>query len=570
MIRKRLSALAYWCAVGMIICSVAFSAEEYRLLGVEDLEIATGGTGSAETAVSAGGVTSTKIDSATINMRTSPGGTIDNAITNKQPLDAQLTTLASPTAWRLYYSGATDWAAVAFGDADLCLISGGASAAPTWGECGSGVGSLDNTTMDNTVIGGTTPAAITGTTITGTSGVFTSLTRGTVSNTEFGYLDGVTSAIQTQLNAKQAYDVDLLTLASPTAWRIFYSNGSQAITELALGTSGYFLKSNGASAAPSWVASTVSSLDNTTMDNTVIGGTTPVAGTFTTLTATAPALSGGTITSVNIDNGAIDNVIIGANTATSATFTTIATSTVNSTRFGYLSTLSSNVQSQLDLKRALDNVTFSSAGVATYDNEVVATQFTSTGADNTHFLNVANSGPPSDETLGNCYYDNTSLAWLCWNGSSWAAPSATTIGSGNPTVDDAGEIGIDTTAHQLVYFGSAATTLDPRRTENATFQTPTSGDKAKFRKPHGMTIASIGCVVDASTSVVLDVQECNASGAGCSTVLSAPVTCTTTYGTATVSDATITAGNYVFFSLGTATGTPGYLYVDFNYSVVRE
>lgn len=40
-------------------------------------------------------------------------------------------------------------------------------------------------------------------TLTADNGVFTSLTLGTVSNTEFGYLDGVTSAIQTQLNAKQ-------------------------------------------------------------------------------------------------------------------------------------------------------------------------------------------------------------------------------------------------------------------------------------------------------------------------------------------------------------------------------
>jgi len=41
-------------------------------------------------------------------------------------------------------------------------------------------------------------------TLTADNGVFTSLTLGSVSNTEFGYLNGVTSAIQTQLDAKQA------------------------------------------------------------------------------------------------------------------------------------------------------------------------------------------------------------------------------------------------------------------------------------------------------------------------------------------------------------------------------
>jgi hypothetical protein len=50
----------------------------------------------------------------------------------------------------------------------------------------------------------------------------------------------------------QAYDADLATLASPTAWRVFYSNGSNAITELALGADGTFLKSNGATSAPSF------------------------------------------------------------------------------------------------------------------------------------------------------------------------------------------------------------------------------------------------------------------------------------------------------------------------------
>ena len=52
--------------------------------------------------------------------------------------------------------------------------------------------------------------------------------------------------------AFQPLDADLTTLAGPTAWRIFYSNGSSAITELALGASGTYLKSNGATSAPTF------------------------------------------------------------------------------------------------------------------------------------------------------------------------------------------------------------------------------------------------------------------------------------------------------------------------------
>ena len=410
---KRILALLCLC---VLIATVGYSAEEYRKLGVEDLEISSGGTGAAETAVSAGGVSSTKIDSATINMRTSPGGTIDNAIVTKQPLDAQLTTLSAPTAWRLYYSGATDWAALAFGTSGQCLKSGGASAAPTFGDCG-GSADLNNSTMDNTVIGGTTPVAGTFTTVTGTSGVFTSITRGTVSDTEFSYLDGVTSAIQTQLNAKQAYDADLAVLSAPTAWRIFYSNSSSAITELALGTSGQFLKSNGASSAPSWVSSTVTSLDNTTMDNTVIGGTTPVAGTFTTLTADNAILAEGTYTTVNIDNGTIDNVVIGATTATAGTFTTLAKNGVTNAQFGYLGDVTSAIQAQIDLKAPIATPTFT--GIVTTDNEVVATQFTSTGADNTHSINVLNTAAPSTPSDGDTYYDNTLKFNRTYQGDAW-------------------------------------------------------------------------------------------------------------------------------------------------------
>lgn len=44
----------------------------------------------------------------------------------------------------------------------------------------------------------------------------TDIGSGSVSDTEFGYLDGVTSAIQTQLNAKQASDSDLTSIAGLT------------------------------------------------------------------------------------------------------------------------------------------------------------------------------------------------------------------------------------------------------------------------------------------------------------------------------------------------------------------
>lgn len=92
---------------------------------------------------------------------------------------------------------------------------------------------------------------------------------GSVSTTEFDRLNGITAfgqsiiddadeaAFKATVNLEigtdvQAFDADLATLAAPTNWRVFYSNGSGAITQLALGADGTFLKSNGASSAPTF------------------------------------------------------------------------------------------------------------------------------------------------------------------------------------------------------------------------------------------------------------------------------------------------------------------------------
>lgn len=80
---KRIYALAYLCVLILIAATVGYSAEEYRKLGVEDLEMATGGTGAAETATSTGGVISTKIDATHIKLRGSPGRTIEAELATK-------------------------------------------------------------------------------------------------------------------------------------------------------------------------------------------------------------------------------------------------------------------------------------------------------------------------------------------------------------------------------------------------------------------------------------------------------------------------------------------------------
>lgn len=74
--------------------------------------------------------------------------------------------------------------------------------------------------------------------------------------TELTYVKGVTSAIQTQINTKANSSGSLTQFVGNTAWRVFYSDGSGDIIELALGADGTFLKSNGAAAAPTFATPT--------------------------------------------------------------------------------------------------------------------------------------------------------------------------------------------------------------------------------------------------------------------------------------------------------------------------
>ena len=76
----------------------------------------------------------------------------------------------------------------------------------------------------------------------------------TITSAGEAILDDASAGDQLTTLGAQASDADLATLASPTAWRVFYSNGSSAITEVALGINGTFFESNGADQIPAFRA----------------------------------------------------------------------------------------------------------------------------------------------------------------------------------------------------------------------------------------------------------------------------------------------------------------------------
>ena len=133
-----------------------------------------------------------------------------------------------------------------------------------------------------------------------------------VSDTEIGYLNGVTSAIQTQLNGKQA------TVLNVSDVEIGYLDG-------------------------------VTSAIQTQMDAKA-----PLASPTFTGTVTLPS---GTVTSTMILDGTIANADINASAAIDWTKLGIS-STVSSTEIGYVDGVTSAIQTQLDAKAPLAGPTF--------------------------------------------------------------------------------------------------------------------------------------------------------------------------------------------------------------------
>jgi hypothetical protein len=371
-----------------------------------------------------------------------------------------------------------------------------------------------------------------------------------VTDLELSHVDNVTSPIQTQLNAKQDYDAGLAVLSFPTAYRMWISNGVGVITEVAFGADNTCWQSNGASATPTWETCGSGSgnydADNVaitggTINNTTIGISTPVAGSFTSIIGSS------------LEIGAIDN-----------------------TTFGYLDNVSSGIQTQLDLRAPINSPAFT--GNASFDNEVTAVQYNSTGADNTHFINTSNSGKPNvgTEAVGDCHYDNTGLVWECWNGSAWATSFTTVAYGSNPTVDSAGKLGIDNTADQLIYFGTAEKVISPVYTKDFVVKNATASDNTLlFKADTNITLTQLDCVIDpgdadATDNVTVTLLECTSAGDTCVSSGASVVATNAGASDSTITDAAIDANDWVKVEFSSVQGTASFLSCSVRYVITRQ
>ena len=140
----------------------------------------------------------------------------------------------------------------------------------------------------------------------------------TLTVTELNYVDGVTSAIQTQLDAKQATGATLTSLEglSLVAGDVLYATAADTLVRLPKGTAGQALVMNAGATAPEWAAVSLASYNS--------GNQTITSGGLLTLAhglASAPTVLQYTLVCQTADAGySIGDVIVASlNSSTSST-----------------------------------------------------------------------------------------------------------------------------------------------------------------------------------------------------------------------------------------------------------
>jgi hypothetical protein len=100
-------------------------------------------------------------------------------------------------------------------------------------------------------------------------------------------------------------------------------------------------------------------------------------------------------------------------------------------------------------------------------------------------------------------------------------------------------------------------------------EAPVDADNLLFwRVESAVTVTGIDCIVNAATSAVITVQECNSNGASCTTT-EAAITCATTNTTEAsgIDDAAWDATDWTRIDVGTVTGTVGHVAVCVTFTV---
>jgi hypothetical protein len=340
--------------------------------GITDLAIADGGTGSSTAdgaLVNLGLTVNLKNFAAAFNLPVTDG-TNGQYMTTNGAGALTFTTASSTTAQADTVKVTTSSAASAF------KVPFGDTTASTTGYYGllqDSTGTFTYNPSTNTLTVGTVVADLTGTatnaTLAATASTATTLTGLTSTVAELNYTDGVTSAIQTQLNGKQPLDADLTAIAAltPTGGAFIVGNGSTwvgqtdstARSSLGLGT---IATQNSAS-----VSITGGSISGITDLAVADGGTgaSDAAGARTNLGAQA-AITGAASTITSSD-------LTASRALASDGSGKVAASSVTSTELGYVSGVTSAIQTQLSARYTSANLSSQAQAEAGTDNTTLMT-----------------------------------------------------------------------------------------------------------------------------------------------------------------------------------------------------
>jgi hypothetical protein len=313
---------------------------------------------------------------------------------------------------------------------------------------------------------------------------------------------------------------NLTSFVDQTANRLFYSNLSGDVTELAFGAAGTYLQSQGTSSPPAWSTVTVG-------DAVSVDGASTVNPDFA---------STGDVDFVNTSNTVIANINTGAvkddemdYTAVTLNDFTFDVGSVDKTEFGYLNGVTSAIQTQLNGKITSTSIdTFSELDTFISDKALV------NKADGAVWSGVHDFGGATSVEI----------------------PNGT-----NPTTDVAGKIAVDTNDNMLKLYGTASRGITTVDSKEMTIYSPhiLNGDEiAMFEVddaiyPHGITITKCMIRIPSDLEYTLVFEEWAGDPASAQNDIDSVATGASdaVKEETTISDAAVDANDVVFIDLPT-------------------
>jgi len=190
-------------------------------------------------------------------------------------------------------------------------------------------------------------------------------------------------------------------------------------------------------------------------------------------------------------------------------------------------------------------------------------------------LAVTNAGESGDGAAATPYVQTGS-----WIDLDDKAPVANPVFTGvvdvpvNATTDAEGEWTIDTTSDQVRFYGAAQKAIPSLQYASFVIPAPVDTDDILIMKaPYGMVITAVNCIVQGTTSITGQLQECTSAGASCAdTDTGSDIVCDAD-GAAddgTLANNSIDSGDWIMWKSTSASGTPTFLTVTLSYTVVAD